>query len=87
MGHIETLDILKEAVTVGLFISGSAADKNFLFTNEDLEALPKTEKQLFSVYDDHERKESRHIEEGTGIALSAVLKRVNAADADVVKVR
>ena len=87
MGHIETLDILKEAVTVGLFISGSAADKNFLFTNEDLEALPKTEKQLFSVYDDHERKESRHIEEGTGIALSAVLKRVNAADADEVKVR
>ncbi len=87
MKQIKRLQVLGGDVSVGLFISGSAAVKNILFTNEDLEALPKTEKHLFSVYDDHEQKESRHIEEGTGIALSVLLKQVNAADADEVKIR
>lgn len=87
MERMEKGGILRGEVSVGLFISGGAAERNILFTKEDLESFPKTEKQLFSVYDDHEQKESRHIEEGTGVALFDVLKQAGAADADEVKVR
>jgi len=87
MNRIKNIRVLSEKTDVGLFISGSAAAKNILFTGEALDVLPKREKQLFSVYDDHERKESRHIEEGTGVPMAAFLEMAGAEDADEVKIR
>ncbi len=87
MNQINRIRVLSEKTDVGLFISGSAASKNLLFTGDELDVLPKREKRLFSVYDDHEQKESRHIEEGTGVPMAAFLKQAGAEDVDEVKLR
>ncbi|MCC8080441.1 MAG: hypothetical protein LIO80_00230 [Lachnospiraceae bacterium] len=87
MNQIKKIRLLSEKTDVGLLVSGSAASKNLLFTGDELEALPGSVKQLFSVYDDHEQKESRHIEEGTGIPMSDLLEQAGADEADEVKIR
>ncbi|MCC8029294.1 MAG: hypothetical protein LIO75_05820, partial [Lachnospiraceae bacterium] len=87
MNQINKIRVLAEKTDVGLFISGSAASKNLLFTGDELDVLPKREKQIFSVYDDHEQKESRHIEEGTGVPMADFLGQAGVEDADEVKLR
>ena len=64
--EIKNVTVLPGETQVGLFISGSAADKNILYTCDDLEHQDKTERCLFSVYDNHEEAESKDIEEGYG---------------------
>lgn len=73
MVKIKDLTILPERIPVGLFISGMAAKKNIIFTNEDLENQKKDQVQTFSVYDNHEDRESRAIEEGRGFPLADYL--------------
>ena len=73
MKEIKNVEILPGAKEVGLFLSGSAASRNVLYTCEELELLEKPETLMFSVFDNHGEKESRDIEEGHGIFLSSFL--------------
>lgn len=72
---------------VGLFISGSETKRNLLCTCEELAKLDNLEKKLFSVYDNHENKESRDIEEGCGILLEEFLGEAGVAGVDEIKTK
>lgn len=87
MKHIESIHLLPDKIDIGLFVSGSVAARNLLFTNRELEAQPKEQKQKFSVYDNHEDKESKDIEEGTGFPLAFYLEQAGITDVDEVKTR
>lgn len=85
--EIKNVMILPGEVQVGLFISGNAAGKNILYTCEDLEHQDKTERCLFSVYDNHEDAESKDIEEGYGFPLQRYLDAAEVSDAEEIRLR
>ena len=87
MANIREIKMLPDTVEVGLFISGSAAKQNIVYSCEQLEAQEKPEIQVFSVYDNHEEKESRDIEEGRGIPLSRYLTAAGIEDAEEIKTK
>ena len=57
--EIKSVTILQETDQAGLFISGSAAGRNVLYTCEELKRQEKNKCCRFSVYDNHEDAESR----------------------------
>ncbi len=87
MTKIKNVSIFPKAEEVGVFISGSAAAQNILYTCDELKNQKKEYKQLFSVYDNHENQESRDIEEGRGFPLSDYLKAAKIQDAEEIKTR
>ena len=70
--EIKSVTILQETDQAGLFISGSAAGRNVLYTCEELERQEKNKCCRFSVYDNHEDAESKDIEEGRGFRCRTV---------------
>ena len=82
---IKSIKILSEEEQVGLFLSGSAAKRNLLYTCTDLEHQEKIQHQRFSVYDNHEDAESRDIEEGFGFPLQRYLDTAGAEDVDEIR--
>lgn len=48
--NIKSIKILSEEEQVGLFLSGSAAERNVLYTCTDLDQQEKRIRQRFSVY-------------------------------------
>lgn len=87
MKHMKSIYLLPDKIDIGVFISGSVAERNLLFTSAELEEQPKVQKQIFSVYDNHENKESKDIEEGTGFPLAFYLEQAGITDVDEVKTR
>lgn len=87
MKEIKNVEILPGAKEVGLFLSGSAASRNVLYTCEELELLEKPETLMFSVFDNHGEKESRDIEEGHGIFLSSFLSEAGARNVEEIKTK
>ena len=83
--EIKNVTVLPGETQVGLFISGSAAEKNILYTCDDLEHQDKTERCLFSVYDNHEEAESKDIEEGYGFPLQRYLDEAEVAEAEEIR--
>ena len=83
--NIKSIKILSEEEQVGLFLSGSAAERNVLYTCTDLDQQEKTDRQRFSVYDNHEDAESRDIEEGFGFPLQRYLDAAGATDVNEIR--
>ena len=83
--NIKSIKILSEEEQVGLFLSGSAAERNVLYTCTDLDQQEKTDRQRFSVYDNHEDAESRDIEEGCGFPLQRYLDVAGATDVNEIR--
>lgn len=82
---IKSIAIMSEEEQVGLFLSGSVAERNVLYTCADLEQQEKTQYQRFSVYDNHEDAESRDIEEGFGFPLQRYLDAAGVAAVNEIR--
>lgn len=82
---IKSIAIMSEEEQVGLFLSGSIAERNVLYTCADLEQQEKTQYQRFSVYDNHEDAESRDIEEGFGFPLQRYLDAAGVAAVNEIR--
>ena len=80
--EIKSVTILQETDQAGLFISGSAAGRNVLYTCEELERQEKNKCCRFSVYDNHEDAESKDIEEGRGFPLQNYLDAACVTDTE-----
>ena len=85
MVKIKDLKVLPGRVPVGLFVSGTATQRSIIFTNEDLLNQTKDQVQTFSVYDNHEDRESRDIEEGRGFPLDNYLKEAGVTEVEEIK--
>lgn len=82
---IKSIAIMSEEEQVGLFLSGSIAERNVLYTCADLEQQEKTQYQRFSVYDNHEDAESLDIEEGFGFPLQRYLDAAGVAAVNEIR--
>lgn len=87
MEKIRKVTIRPETIDVGLFICGSEAKRNIFYTCAQLESQQKPQTQAFSVYDDHEEKESRDIEEGRGFPLSVYLTEAGIENPEEIKTK
>ena len=84
---IKSVTILPETGQAGLFISGSTAGRNVLYTCEELEQQEKNESCRFSVYDNHEDAESKDIEEGRGFPLQRYLDAACVTDTEEIRLK
>ena len=85
--EIKSVTILQETDQAGLFISGSAAGRNVLYTCEELERQEKNKCCRFSVYDNHEDAESKDIEEGRGFPLQNYLDAACVTDTEEIRLK
>ena len=85
--EIKSVTILQETDQAGLFISGSAAGRNVLYTCEELKRREKNKCCRFSVYDNHEDAESKDIEEGRGFPLQNYLDAACVTDTEEIRLK
>ena len=85
--EIKSVTILQETDQAGLFISGSAAGRNVLYTWEELKRQEKNKCCRFSVYDNHEDAESKDIEEGRGFPLQNYLDAACVTDTEEIRLK
>lgn len=78
---------LNEKFDIALFVSGAQTKKNKLYRQQDFEQGVPMEKALFSVYDEHETKDSKNIEEGCGMTLSQLFLETGAKDVEEIHLK
>ncbi len=78
-----------QRLEIALFVSGSLTKKNKIYTKEQFASLDKSDLKSwkFSVYDNHEDRESRRLEMGTGIPLWSVFEACEADLRDEITIR
>lgn len=84
---IKKIRCLDEKLDIALFVSGAQTKINKLYSQQDFEQSTHMKKALFSVYDEHETKDSKDIEEGYGLTLSQLFSETGAADVEEIHLK
>lgn len=71
-----------------LFASGSLAKQNRIYTEGDIQKMKDLfSSEIFSVYDNHEEKTSKDIQEGRGIPLKVFMEETGAKEPEEIIVK
>ncbi len=84
---IKKIRCVDEKLDIALFVSGTQTKRNKLYCQRDFELCQDMKKGLFSVYDEHERKDSKDIEEGYGLTLSQLFLETGASDVEEIHLK
>ena len=84
---IKNIKCTEKSTKIALFISGDLTEKNCFYDEHAFDDREDMEKILFSVYDEHERKNSKQMEEGCGFRLSAFLQKAGAQAVDEIRLK
>lgn len=75
-------------IPVILFVSGSLTRRNRIYTDEDIREMKGLfRSERFSVYDNHEEKTSKDIQEGRGIPLKVFMAEAGVGDLEEMIVK
>lgn len=82
---IKSIEIAEQAEKIGLFLCGSAAEKNVLFSVQQFLAFDGQGSARYSILDEHERSTSQGFEEGHGIFLNRLFARAGVEQPEDVR--